>query len=331
VRRLGFLFLSVVLSSAHAQGKPRVTETFEVGPNVYVRALAVEPARNALWVGTSTGMHEVDLASGRLRATFTRRDGLASEQVYALAVDPQGYKWIGTGAGGASRYRQEKGTGGGWKTYFPMHGLADYRVFAFAFEPRGAVWMGTLAGASRLDRQSGRFSTRAKELVNDWVHAVAVDEKGRVWFGTEGGVSMYDGRQWRAWTEADGLGAAQAVGSGEGEARKSYVFALHAARDGSLWAGTWGGGAARFDGERWRSVTTKDGLAGNIVYSIAQDPEGALWFGTDAGISRYESGKFVNLGAKEGLAQPNVYALAVAPGNQLWAGTKGSVARILRR
>lgn len=326
MRPLGLVLFCILLSSAHAQGGPRVIETFQVGENVYVRALAVDAKRNALWVGTSTGVHEVELPSGRLRATFTRRDGLASEQVYAIAIDAEGGKWIGTGAGGASRYRD-----GAWKTYFPMHGLADYRVFAFAADPRGGMWMGTLAGASRLDRRSGRFSTYAAELVNRWVHAVAVDAKGRAWFGTGGGVSMFDGKRWRAWTQDEGLGAPHAARPDDAEAKGSYVFALHAARDGSVWAGTWGGGAARFDGERWSSVTTKDGLAGNIVYSIAQEPGGALWFGTNAGLSRYEAGKFLNLGAKEGLPQPDVYALALAPRDELWAGTKGGVARIVKR
>jgi two component regulator with propeller domain len=209
-------------------GNPRVIETFQVGPTVYVRALAVEPARGTLWVGTSAGLNEVDLASGKLRATLTRRDGLASEQVFALAVDSQGYKWIGTSAGGVSRYRD-----GSFKTYFPMHGLADYRVFSVAQDARGAVWMGTLAGASRLDRASGKFATYAKELVNEWVYGIAVDAKGQVWFATEGGISMFDGKRWRAWTQADGLGVARAE-------RGNYILSVHAAKDGSIWAGTWG-------------------------------------------------------------------------------------------
>lgn len=326
MKALAAAALSVAALAAHAQPKPRVVETFEVGASVYVRALAAEPARNALWVGTSIGVHEVDLASGRLRATFTRRDGLASEQVFAIAIDAQGYKWIGTGAGGASRFRD-----GSFKPYFPMHGLADYRVFCLVEDARGALWMGTPAGASRLDRKSGKFTTYAKELVNERAYAVAVDARGRVWFGTEGGVSMFDGKRWRAWTEADGVGSPVADHAAEAGSRRNYIFAVHAARDGSVWAGTWGGGAARFDGSRWTSLTTRDGLAGNIVYSIAQEPEGALWFGTNAGLSRYEGGKFASLGAKEGLPHPNVYALAVAPRQELWAGTKGGVARIGRR
>jgi len=313
------VFLLACATHVHAQGKPRILETFQVGPTVYVRALAVEPARNVLWVGTSTGMHEVDLGSGALRATFTRREGLASEQVLAIAIDAQGAKWIGTASGGASRLKD-----GAWKTYFPMHGLADYRVSGFAADGKGGLWMATLGGASRFDRKSGRFTNYTKELVNAWVYSVAIDDKGRVWFGTEGGVSMFNGKIWRSWTEADGLGSAEAE-------RRNYVFAVYAARDGSIWAGTWGGGAARFDGERWTTLTLKDGLAGAIVYAIAEDERGALWFGTDAGLSRYEGGKFTTLGAKDGLPSPNVYALAPSPRGELWAGMKGSVARIVTR
>lgn len=319
MNRLVFFLVLAAPGLLLAQGNPRVIETFQVGPTVYVRALAVEPARGTLWVGTSAGLNEVDLASGKLRSTLTRREGLASEQVFALAVDSQGYKWVGTSAGGASRYRD-----GAFKTYFPMHGLADYRVFSLATDQRGAVWMGTLAGASRLDRTSGKFATYAKELVNEWVYGIAVDAKGQVWFATEGGVSMFDGKSWRAWTQADGLGVARAE-------RGNYILSVHAAKDGSIWAGTWGGGAARFEGARWSSLTTKEGLAGNIVYSIAQEADGTLWFGTDGGLSSYDGKHFTNLGPREGLPGPNVFALAAAPKGEIWAGGRGAVARVARR
>jgi ligand-binding sensor domain-containing protein len=326
MRRLAVLLLLVPLE-AGAQAAPRVIEAFEVGPGVVVRALAVEAARDVLWVGTSAGLNEVELQSGKLRSTYTRRDGLASEQVLALAVDAQGYKWIGTGSGGAARYRD-----GGWKTYFPMHGLADYRVLSFAADPGGgAVWMGTLAGASRLERRSGKFTNYARELVNEWVYGIAVDPKGRVWFATEGGVSMFDGKSWRAWTEKDGLGAPQVQHGNDENVRQNYVFTVHAAKDGSVWAGTWGAGAARFDGERWASLTRKHGLAGDIVYSIAQEADGTLWFGTNAGLSSYDGNRFANLGAKDGLPGPNIFALAAAPKGEIWAGTRGAVARIARR
>ena len=42
-----------------AQRSAHVIESFDVGPQVYVRSLAIEPEQNALWVGTSVGVQEV--------------------------------------------------------------------------------------------------------------------------------------------------------------------------------------------------------------------------------------------------------------------------------
>lgn len=338
--------LAFAASLAAAQGGPRVKDVYEVGPTVYVRALTVEKARAALWVGTSAGVHEVDLASGKLRNTFTRKEGLANEYVFAVGLDRDGYKWFGTNAGGVSRYKDGK-----WKTYFPMHGLADYWIYSFAQQKNGDFWIGTWAGVNKVDGKTGKFSTYVKELVNEWVYGISVDAQDRVWFGTEGGVSMFDGRRWVSWTHKDGLGAPNTDNlpfsantglgtrtrhdlsvSSEGPAtyNPNYVFSILSSKDGSVWAGTWGGGAARWDGKAWTNFTAKDGLAGNIVYSVAQDADGALWFGTNNGVSRYDGKAFVNLGMKEGLLERNVYAVAVAPDGDIWVGTRKGVARIAR-
>jgi ligand-binding sensor domain-containing protein len=324
----------------------RVVDTFNVGDNVYVRALAVEPKRGAIWVGTSAGVHEIDLATQKARNTFTRKEGLANEYVFAVGIDHQGYKWFGTNAGGASRYRD-----GDWKTFFPMHGLADYWVYSFASQRDGSLWIGTWAGANRVDPKSGKFGTYVKELVNEWVYGLGVDSRDRVWFGTEGGISMFDGRTWRSWTHKDGLGGPNAENlpfspntglgtrsrhdlatmvQGSPTYNPNYVFSLHVAPGDVVWAGTWGGGVSRFDGTRWTNLTSRDGLAGNIVYSIAQDGDGVLWFGTNRGVSRYDGKSWQTFGKAEGLLDDNVYALAATPQGEIWAGTRRGVARIGR-
>ncbi|MBL8289087.1 MAG: regulator [Rubrivivax sp.] len=342
--RVSFLLASCLLLPAWPAAAQKVKDAFEVGPRVYVRALTVEPRRAALWVGTSAGVHQVDLASGKLRNTFTRKEGLANEYVFAVGLTRDGTKWFGTNAGGVSRYRD-----GQWKTFFPMHGLADYWVYSFAQQRNGDLWIGTWAGVNKVDGRTGRFSTYVKELVNEWVYGLSVDAQDRVWFGTEGGVSMYDGKRWQSWTHKDGLGAANdenlpfsantGLGtrtrhdlsvSAEGPAtyNPNYVFCILAAADGSIWAGTWGGGVARWDGKAWTNLTAKEGLAGNIVYSMAEDSRGVLWFGTNKGLSRWDGKGFRNLGTAQGLLDNNVYAVAIAPDGDVWAGTKKGVARI---
>ncbi len=347
---LGFLLLLPLLGAAYGQSADKgpaphlQVENFRVGADVYVRSLAIDRQRQSLWVGTSVGVLDIDLASRDLKRTFTRDDGLANEYVFAIGLDPRGHVWFGTNAGGASTFKDGK-----WRTYFPMHGLADYWVYAFAFDRRGRAWIGTWDGVSLFDPESESFTTYHDELINIWVYGVAIDTEERVWFGTEGGVSMFDGQQWRSWTHEDGLGAPNAddlpsspntgLGTrsrkdlavsvaGGASYNPNYVFAAHSDSLGrGVWFGTWGGGVSLFDGRgKWTTYTEADGLAGNIVYSIAQEPDGTLWFGTDRGLSRFDGTNWTSV--RHGLVGQHVYAIALADDGSVWIGTKGAVARI---
>ncbi len=321
----------------------RHVDSFAVGEQVVVRSLAIDQANNSLWVGTTVGVLEIDLAAKQPKNIFTRKDGLANEYVFAIGIDSQGYKWFGTNAGGTSRYKD-----GQWKTYFPMHGLADYWIYAFAEQKNGKFWIGTWAGANSVDLASMSFTTYVKELINEWVYGIGIDSKDRIWFGTEGGISMFDGSSWQHWTHDDGLGAGNVedlppskntglgtrsrhdlnvlVDGGESY-NPNYVFSVLVTSDDVVWAGTWGGGVSAFDGQTWNSFTRRDGLAGNIVYSIAQDKTGALWFGTNHGLSRYDGKNWENYAAQDGLLGKDVYAIAVGSDNSIWVGTKRGVSQ----
>lgn len=325
---------------------PSLVENYQVGDEVFVRSLAIDTNTNSLWIGSSTGVLEIDLASNEMVNTFTRADGLANEYVFAIYVDSQGYKWFGTNAGGVSRYKD-----GNWDVYFPMHGLADYWVYAFVEQKNGPLWIGTWAGANSVDLSKMDFKTYLTELINEWVYALDIDSQDRVWFGTEGGISMFDGNSWQEWSHKDGLGAANinqlpassntglgtrsrhdlsVLEQGRQTYNPSYVFSLIVDnRDDSVWAGTWGGGVSHYDGKTWTNYTTMDGLAGNIVYSIAQDQSGIIWFGTNNGLSRYDGSSWITYDTHIGLLDNNVYAIASTPSGELWVGTKNGVSRII--
>ena len=323
---------------------PRVLDSFSVGSDAYVRSLAIDETTRSLWVGTSVGALEVGLDDRRQRRAFTRRDGLANEYVFATFVDSRGDVWFGTNAGGVSRFGNET-----WRVFFPMHGLADYWVYSFAEQDAGTLWIGTWAGANRVNLETLRFETFVDELVNEWVYGIDVDSHNRVWFGTEGGVSMFDGDAWHSWTHADGLGAPNiqnrpsAVNTGlgtrsrhdlsvlrEGEEtyNPSYVFAVAVDEYDRVWAGTWGGGVSVLEDGRWTNRTIADGLAGNIVYSIAIDAQGVYWFGTDRGLTRYDGESWATYDRSVGLMGDHVYALVASATGDLYAGTKGAVTRI---
>ncbi|MCH8166385.1 MAG: regulator [Proteobacteria bacterium] len=335
-----------VLPCAAGAGMPdsMTVERFDVGGDVYVRALALDRARGSVWVGTSAGALEIGLDTLEARQVFTRKEGLANEYVFAIGVAPGGAVWFGTNGGGASRWKD-----GDWQTFFPMHGLADYWVYSFDFDDRGRVWIGTWDGANRYDPASGEWISYDDELVNIWVYGLDIDERGRVWFGTEGGVSMVEDGEWRSWTSDDGLGAPNRMGlpasgnnglgtrerhdlsvyiDGQQSYNANYVFAAMVDATGrGIWFGTWGGGVSLFDGEAaWTSFTERDGLAGNIVYSIAQGPDGVVWFGTNNGVAAYDGETFKRF--PTGPGSQHIYSLAVEPGGAVWAGTRGAVIRL---
>jgi len=326
---------------------PQIMEVFEVGPTVYVRSLAIEASAHRLWVGTSLGVNEINLENSSLVNTFTREHGLANEYIFAIGIDADGYKWFGTNAGGMSRYK-----GGDWKTYFPMHGLADYWIYSFANDHDGGLWIGTWAGANYFNRQTNEFKTYVKELINEWVYGISVDSKGTVWFGTEGGVSRYDGNTWASWHHEDGIGGDNTdalpfsrntglgtrsrhdlgiLSGGKPTYNPNYVFSILADHEDTIWAGTWGGGVARFKNDKWTNLTRKNGLAGNIVYSIAQQLDGTYWFGTNKGLSRFDGENWNTWNIHNGLLGNDVYAIAIAPNGDIWIGTRGGVTRMALR
>ncbi|MBF0346050.1 MAG: regulator [Magnetococcales bacterium] len=306
----------------------------------------VDKGGNALWVGTSVGVLEIGLDKHEVRNTFTRAQGLANEYVFAIGQDQEGYLWFGTNAGGASRYKDGK-----WKTYFPMHGLADYWVYSFAQHPKGDFWIGTWAGVNRMDLKSGHMETFVNELVNEWVYAMVIDSKNRIWFGTEGGISRLDGTVWQSWTHKDGLGGENmsnlqpSTNTGLGTRRRhdlgifnageptynpNYVFSLALERADVIWAGTWGGGVSRFDGKTWTNYIKKDGLPGNVVYSLVIDQKGRIWAGTDNGIGVFEGGGWKVFPEENVFMNQHFYSITVTPKGEIWAGTRGKVIRIGR-
>lgn len=326
----------------------QVAEAYNVGDSVFVRALAYDKRQQRVWVGTSVGAMEIDAKSYDLVKSYTREDGLANEFVFSIFVDSKGDKWFGTDGGGMS---QLKGTQ--WKTYMPMHGLADYWVYSFTEQKDGTLWVGTWAGLNRIDGKTGVFKTYLTELINEWVYGLDVDKKDNVWIGTEGGVNMFDGKKWYKWTHEDGLGAANADGlqasanTGLGTRTRhdlsvmamgmetynpNYVFDVEVAHDSTVWAATWGGGVAHYDGKKWRNYTMQDGLSGNIVFSIAEAKDGTLWFGTNRGLSRFDGKKFENFAGPmaNDVNLTGVYDVIVLDNGEVWAGTRGGVVRLSR-
>ena len=121
------------------------------------------------------------------------------------------------------------------------------------------------------------FTTK-EGLPND--HIFAVKAHGNdVWVGTEDGLALIDkskGKVVRTWKEKDGL-------------PWKVVTAIDVdPKTGDVWLGLFGGGLARYSGERfdhWHQLNS--GLLNDVVYGVAVENQN-VWAATTAGCSRLD-------------------------------------------
>lgn len=67
--------------------------------------------------------------------------------------------------------------------------------------------------------------------------------------------------------------------------------------------------------------TSNEGLASSTVFSMMQDKEGFMWFGTLQGLSRFDGKHFVSFDSKNGLNANSIVSLALGQGGEIYAAT----------
>ncbi|HLK97664.1 MAG TPA: two-component regulator propeller domain-containing protein, partial [Hymenobacter sp.] len=103
---------------------------------------------------------------------------------------------------------------------------------------------------------------------------------------------------------------------------QSTLYGLCQDQRGQLWAGTQSG-VCWFDGRKFTTLDSRQGLPDNHVTAVAEGPDGTLWFGHRyAGVSYYRGGRARRL---PGLTASGQVRQIVPDGPQtLWVATDGS-------
>ena len=70
------------------------------------------------------------------------------------------------------------------------------------------------------------------------------------------------------------------------------------------------------------------GLSAITVISLAQDPQGFLWIGSQSGIYRYDGSNITSFGLAEGLPGLHTSQLLIAPGGAVWVRVRKGLARL---
>ena len=335
-----------------AIGNLRRAIPFEIGQR-NVKSILIDG--NEVWIGSSGGAIRYDTRRGSY-LTYDNKSGLLSNGVFHLSKSG-GKIWVGTYGGGLSVFDAEAGT---WQNYNIPDGLGDAFVYDALETASGDIWIATWSGANRIrgcaidDISKWDLYTVENTgggLPNDWVYGLAAGKNGEIWLATEGGLARFQDETWSHWTHADGLGAPlelveaditltsdpgktsshhtrqkqeQGLGDVEVAYNPNYIVAMSVAPNGDVWAGTWGAGLSRFDGETWTTFTVADGLPSNHVFALHTDAAGRLWIGTNQGLAIRDGGAFTLYGPESGLSVQSIFAIATS-GETAWVGGFGGV------
>lgn len=198
---------------------------------------------------------------------------------------------------------------------FRPDGLPNRRARASAASPQrwqGWGWRWLVAGLVGLGLGAGSgvaatngvlpYSVRVWQthdgLPSNSVRALAQSSDGYLWVGTQQGLARFDGLRFAIVDEP-----------GAPELKHATIAALCAGRDGSLWIGCEGQGVVRLKEGKFTRLTVAEGLPSNQVHCLLEDHEGALWIGTEEGLTRYRGGTPTTFTTMQGLGDNPVRGL----------------------
>lgn len=191
-------------------------------------------------------------------------------------------------------------------------------VNSIAIDKEGNKWVNVVGGISKYDGK-----TWTTYPIDHGILKV-IDNEGNKWFGTHGGgVSKFDGKNWKTYTIADGLAS-------------NHINFIAIDKENNKWFATDTnpnhntliknvGGVNKFDGEKWTTYTTVDGLAHPQVVKIVIDKENNKWFATYGGVSKFEGKTWTKYTTADGLVNNCVYSIAIDQEGNKWFGTDNGV------
>jgi len=281
---------------------PSTQHAFRPFLRAFLVALAVVLGR-----APSASAQVIPPPSGFALSSWSTADGLPQSAITDLALDPEGYLWVGTLAGlarfdGDSFVSHPRGAGAPEVT----------GVKSLVTDREGRVWVAWTDGIARID-PAGRLQ-RAGKVPVVWPQLLAVGAPDSVWMGFYADVWLYADRAWRQ-LPAVPFGIA-------GEIQAVFVDSR-----GALWIGGTSG-LARYDPASGRPAHRVTAAGQGRVTSIVPAGSGDVWVSVDGDVVRVaadESAQRLELDAPGSLP---VTRLAVQDDGVLWIAGAWGVRRL---
>ena len=286
---------------------PEETEPLLVysGPASNITSLSLVSSGEIFATNGESGINVFNTVSGKLQATYNRKNGLLSNNVYDLMEDREGNLWISQ-TGGVSKLKYNFRA---FENYTSNSVLGEKPVLSSGavntiFLPEtdslpGRFWIGTEEGLTVVnDRGESQFLSQVHGLESDWVNGISSDQPDRVWIATTQGVSgLFFSDLPKAFStpnaqdveilgkQAKVVNLKNSPPSIAAESLKIYDEEKNVFITSSWFAGV--KSVFGVIGEQTVNFIPQNGLPPSVYHAVAIDRHGKLWVGTrDKGLFR---------------------------------------------
>ncbi len=302
----GVLWIAAGIFLSRFENEKFATVSAEHLVPVDVVRMVYEDREQQLWVA---GVGGVLKRTGETFTTVLTSRDLGGDLVTAMLEDRNHGFWIAGTKGLILRSPD-----GRLKRFDRRDGLPDNFVRALWEDREGDLWAGTNDGLSRFE--NGRFVRFDRKDDEDWVRCLFEDREGNLWVGMNSGLNRFRDDRFTTYGRIEGLPSDSPI-------------AVHQDRKGQIWVGFHDAGIVSFVPGKFRTYTTRDGLADNEIFEIREARNGDLLISTRSGVSRMHEGRFVNYAMNDPLQRGAVFdAMEDSHGHLLTATPSGVYERV---
>ncbi len=196
--------------------------------------------------------------------------------VWEVCYDAKGFLWVASDHMGALvlDFKNKE-----WRQFTNVKGdetsLPDITLKHLYLDQLGRMWVASYKnGVAMCSEAMSNFTSLALGDIN----AITEDKDGNYWLGlNSGGIVKMDAKT----REPLEKFTKQSLG-----VPSDVVVGSYAARDGSLWFGTWEGGLLKYKDGHWKNFRSSDAgslLKTNNIWGVTEDRWGNIWAGVLGG------------------------------------------------
>jgi ligand-binding sensor domain-containing protein len=337
VKRIFYYFLTLfIVININGQTINSYTSANSNLPGDIVKAVFVDEHGNK-WFGTNNGLAMFDDNTWLIYTDVTEHT-VADNSINDIAYQFSDYSgselWIGTVNGVTVAAYDVDGitTATSYRSGDEDVTLVSNMINAVTLDSADVRYFGTDSGLAVFAGQTWLYFDENSEPDIPDIEILSLGaEDDSIYIGLKGGTGINAEGVARIQNKVDGFTGASTyvfpynIPSAE-------VFEVFVDSEGYRWFGT-GYGTARHtllkgkDDGKDMLIASENGLAGDTVYAINEDPGKNMWFGTNRGVSKMNpSGQLTNYTTSEGLINNIVYDIDIdATSGTVWFATEGGV------